>query len=56
MNPTRLILVLITAGLLAGCASSDPLAHAHGPIFALNPGHWTPSPAQLAAPPRVPRT
>lgn len=52
----RLLLLMCAAGLLAGCAAGDPLARAHGPMFALNPGHWSPSPAQLAAPPKVPHS
>ena len=50
----RVLLLLCAAGVLAGCASGDPLAKAHGPVFALNPGLWSPSSAQLAAPPKVP--
>ncbi|MGC9271257.1 type IV secretion system lipoprotein VirB7 [Acidiphilium sp.] len=52
----RLALVVTLAGLLAGCASSDPLAHAHGPVFALNAGRWQPAPSQLRVPPRVPHS
>ena len=52
---SRLLVLMCAVGLLAGCASSDPLAKAHGPLFALNPGQWTPTEAQLAAPPLVPR-
>ena len=53
---SRLIILMCAAGLLAGCAASDPLAKAHGPLFALNPGHWSPSSAQLAQPPQVPHS
>lgn len=53
---SRLIILMCAAGLLAGCATSDPLATAHGPMFALNPGHWSPSAAQLARPPQVPHS
>lgn len=49
----RLLLILVTLGLLAGCADSDPLAVASGPLFPLNPGHWQPTPQDLAAPPVV---
>lgn len=52
---SRLLLLVCAIGLLAGCASSDPLAKAHGPLFALNPGQWSPTTAQLAAPPQVPQ-
>jgi hypothetical protein len=49
----QLALVLVTLGLLAGCASSDPLAVASGPLFPLNSGHWQPAAQDLAAPPPV---
>ncbi len=49
----RLLLVILTCGLLAGCANPDPLAVASGPVFALNTGHWQPTPQDLAAPPVV---
>lgn len=49
----KLCLVLITCGLLAGCSNPDPLAVASGPLFALNAGHWQPTPRDLAAPPKV---
>jgi hypothetical protein len=37
----------------AGCASTDPLAVASGPVFALNAGHWQPAPQDLVVPPAV---
>jgi hypothetical protein len=49
----RLLLIIITFGLLAGCSNPDPLAVASGPVFALNAGHWQPTPQDLAAPPKV---
>lgn len=49
----RLLLILVTLGLLAGCADPDPLAVAFGPLFPLNPSHWQPTPQNLAAPPSV---
>jgi hypothetical protein len=49
----RLLLILGTLGLLAGCSPSDPLAVASGPLFPLNPGHWQPTPQDLAAAPAV---
>jgi hypothetical protein len=49
----KLILVLMTFGLLAGCSNPDPLAVASGPVFALNASVWQPAPQQLAAPPAV---
>jgi hypothetical protein len=49
----KVVLILMTCGLLAGCANPDPLAVASGPVFALNAGEWQPAPHQLAAPPAV---
>jgi hypothetical protein len=49
----KLILIMMTCGLIAGCANPDPLAVASGPVFALNSGHWQPAPQDLAAPPVV---
>jgi hypothetical protein len=45
----RVILIITTFGLLAGCSNSDPLAAASGPFFALNAGQWQPTPQDLAA-------
>lgn len=49
----RFLLIIITFGLLAGCSNPDPLAVASGPLFALNAGHWQPTPQDLVAPPKV---
>ena len=49
----RVLLIIVTFGLLAGCANTDPLAVASGPVFALNTGHWQPTSQDLAAPPVV---
>lgn len=49
----KLVIILVTLGLLAGCAGSDSLAVASGPLFPLNAGHWQPTPQELAAPPLV---
>jgi hypothetical protein len=49
----RLLLILVSLGLLAGCSPSDPLAVASGTVFPLNSGHWQPTPQDLAAPPSV---
>lgn len=49
----KLCLLLVTLGLLAGCAGSDRLAVASGPLFPLNAGHWQAVPQDLAAPPAV---
>jgi hypothetical protein len=49
----RLAIILVTFGLLAGCANPDPLAVASGPLFPLNAGHWQPTPQDMNAPPVV---
>jgi hypothetical protein len=49
----RVLLIIITFGLLGSCANKDPLAVASGPVFALNVGHWQPTPQDLTAPPAV---
>jgi hypothetical protein len=49
----RSLLIIITFGFLASCTNPDPLAVASGPLFALNAGHWQPTPRDLAAPPKV---
>jgi hypothetical protein len=49
----RLLLIIITFGLLVGCSNPDPLAVASGPVFALNAGHWQPTPQDLATPPKI---
>lgn len=49
----RVLVFLVAALTLAGCASSDPLPVAHGPLFPLNAGHWQPSPQDLNAPPKI---
>ena len=49
----RVLALIGLATMLAGCATSDPLAVASGPVFQLNPGLWQPSKEALAAPPVV---
>lgn len=46
-------LLVLLAGLLAGCADGEPLPEARGPLFALNPRLWYPAPADLQDPPKV---
>lgn len=48
----RLLVVLALFGL-AGCASTETLAVAQGPLFALNPRHWQPTAKDLKSPPPV---
>jgi hypothetical protein len=43
----RTLLMLAIAAALAACAAGEPLAQATGPWRALNPGYWTPAPADL---------
>ena len=54
--PSRVLKVFLFVALLgfAGCADPDPLALASGPVFALNGGHWQPSPQDLTIPPPTP--
>ncbi len=47
------LLAVIALFGLAGCANSESLATAHGPLFALNPTHWQPTAKDLKAPPPV---
>lgn len=49
----RFFLIILTLGLLSACSSPDPLAVASGPVFALNVGHWQPTPRDMSAPPAV---
>lgn len=53
-NNRRLALVLfmIVAAALTGCANGEDLPEAHGPWWALNPGQWTPTPADLVRAPK----
>ena len=50
----RVLIIIVTFGVLGGCANTDPLAVASGPVFALNAGHWQPSPQDLTIPPQIP--
>lgn len=51
----RFLLLLCLVLALTACAGGEPLATARGPLFALNPGLWQPTPADLAQPPAVER-
>jgi hypothetical protein len=48
----RLLLMLAAAAALTACANGEALPEAHGPWWALNPGQWTPTPADLARAPK----
>ncbi len=56
LRPTmrHILALLAIAGFLSGCATTDPLARTHGPVFALNAGLWHPTPAELHSLPPVP--
>lgn len=47
-----LLLFMIVAAALAACANGEDLSEAHGPWRTLNPGQWTPTPADLARAPK----
>jgi hypothetical protein len=38
--------------VLGGCANGEDLPAAHGPWWALNPGQWSPTQADLARAPK----
>ena len=44
-----LVILLALIGL-TGCSDAGVLAAATGPAFALNAGHWQPTPADLEIP------
>ena len=47
-----LVLLMLVAAALTACANGEDLPEAHGPWWALNPGQWTPTPADLARAPK----
>jgi hypothetical protein len=51
----RFVVIFLAAMTLAACVNGEPLPVARGQLFALNPGLWTPAPADLADPPQVGR-
>jgi hypothetical protein len=46
----KILVVLIALISLAACSSAEVLATPKGPAFALNTGHWQPTPADLELP------
>jgi hypothetical protein len=46
----RSILTILALFGLTACSNSEVLATPKGPVFALNTGHWQPSPADLQPP------
>jgi len=47
------VILVLLAGLLAGCADGERLPRAHGPLFPLNAGLWHPTPTDLSQVPKV---
>lgn len=41
------VILLIFLVVLTSCANSQKLGESKGPIFVINPDHWTPSPADM---------
>lgn len=48
LNLPRVAIVAL-ALLASGCAETHKLAACHGPLVALNPSHWQPTAADMAA-------
>ena len=46
----KILAILIASIGLAACSSAEVLATPKGPAFALNAGHWQPTPADLQLP------
>ncbi len=46
----KMLVILLALTGLAGCGGADTLATPTGPGFALNTGHWQPTPADLTLP------
>ena len=46
----KILVALIALIGLAACSSAEVLATPKGPAFALNTGHWQPTPADLELP------
>lgn len=44
LKPLMILVALIG---LSACSSTEKLASCKGPVFALNTGHWVPSPADM---------
>lgn len=42
------VLAILLLCTLSACAETPPLGEATGPLRPLNPGHWTPSAADLS--------
>jgi hypothetical protein len=43
----KTLLTMVALIGLAACSNSEDLATPTGPVFALNPGHWQPTPTDL---------
>lgn len=42
-------LIVLIALAASGCASNHELAKCKGPLIALNPSHWSPTPDEMSA-------
>ncbi len=46
----KIVVAMVTLVSLAACSNAEVLAKPRGPVFALNTGHWQPTPADLRIP------
>ena len=46
----KILVILVALICLTACANTEVLATPKGPVFALNTGHWQPTPADLQLP------
>ena len=46
------VFLIIVAAALAACSNGEELPAAHGPWWALNPGQWSPTAADLTRAPK----
>ncbi len=46
----KTLVILVALVSLGACSNTEKLASCKGPAFALNTGHWVPSPADLQMP------
>jgi len=46
----KIVVAMVVLVGLAACSNAEVLAKPRGPVFALNTGHWQPTPADLRIP------
>lgn len=46
----RILIAMLGLAVLAACSTGEDLTACKGPVFPLNPDHWTPGPGDLAKP------